>query len=111
MIHLEDSLPPPPWEGPPIPKAFLETFKLTPERIEFIRQLNTEIRERTKYGTREEPLPGPVSRVWVLSWSNLGADWYIAGHPIWYEHNPTHPESRGGYLDRKSTRLNSSHSQ
>lgn len=104
MHDLRDFLPQPPWKGPPIPEGFVKAFRPSPEQVKLIQEINDKIRKRTTYGTREEPLPGPVSRVWVLSWSNGSACWYIAGHPIWYKYAPEHPEARYGYLYRHPTK-------
>ena len=105
MPDPRDFLPPSPWEGPPLPEAFLRAFELTPERIELVQKLNNEVRKRTTYGTREEPLPGPVSGVWVLSWSNGSAEWYVSGHPFYYKHAPSSPEAgEMGYITRRPSR-------
>lgn len=71
-----DFLPPPPWKGPPLPEAFLRAFSLTPERIALVQTINNQIRQRTKYGTRQEVVeraPG-----YVLTWSNGSAAWYTS---------------------------------
>lgn len=106
MPDPKDFLPQPPWKGPPIPEAIIKAFgPITVEQINLGQQIDDMIRKRTSYGTREEPLPGPVSRVWVLSWSNGSASWGVAGHPIWYKYEPGHPEAKYGYLYRHPTKI------
>jgi len=105
MPELSDFLPRPPWKGPPLPEAFMRAFSLTPERIDLVQKLDDEIRKRTRYGTREEPLPAPVNRVWVLTWSNGSAKWHVSGHPIYYRRAPGDPEAGvAGYIFRHPTR-------
>lgn len=79
MQNPRDFLPPPPWEGPPLPEAFLRAFSLTPERIQLTQQINDIIRKRTRYGLREEL----VERLpaWGLQWSNASAEWRIVSLP------------------------------
>ena len=99
MPRPRDFLPQPPDQGPPIPQGFVRAFEgLSVGQIKLAQQINNEVRKRTQYGTREEPLPGPILQTWQLSWSNGAASWYISGHPIWYKHAPDDPESRYGYL-------------
>lgn len=74
MPNLKDLLPPPPWEGPPFPEAFLRAFKLTPSRIALAQRVNNLIRLRTKYGKRFETVESPPA--YVLSWSNGSAAWW-----------------------------------
>lgn len=67
-------LPPPPWEGPPLPEAFLRAFQLTPERIRLVQEINNEIRKRQTYGPRQETIiRTPFS---ILEWSNGSAEWW-----------------------------------
>jgi len=106
MPRPEDFFPQPPWDGPPLPEAFVKAFELTPERIQLVQRLNDEVRGRTKYGTREEALPGPVREVWVLTWSNASAEWFVSGHPFYYRYAPGDPEAGVvGYIFRHPVRM------